>query len=162
MVDIRPIEDADFIPAAESYAKVAAERVWIGGEPPIDVPAVADRWRAGTGAIFVVDAGDRGIVGAAGLDPQGRCGSGLFELGMWLVDGYRNKGLGSQLVTACIEWAKAEGAHKITLQVWPHNEAARALYRKFGFAEEGYLHKHWRRRNGELWDSVIMGLILDD
>jgi hypothetical protein len=25
---------------------------------------------------------------------------------------------------------------KLGLQVWPHNEAARALYRKFGFVEE--------------------------
>jgi hypothetical protein len=30
-----------------------------------------------------------------------------------------------------------QGAHKISLDVWPHNEAARNVYRRFGFAEEG-------------------------
>jgi hypothetical protein len=25
---------------------------------------------------------------------------------------------------------------------------------------EGYLTKQWRRRNGELWGSVLMGLVL--
>jgi RimJ/RimL family protein N-acetyltransferase len=45
--------------------------------------------------------------------------------------------------------------------VWPHNTGARALYNTFGFDEEGYLRKQWRRANGELWDSVIMGLVLE-
>jgi RimJ/RimL family protein N-acetyltransferase len=46
--------------------------------------------------------------------------------------------------------------------VWPHNQSARRLYRSFGFEEEGYLRRHYRRRNGELWDAVIMGLLLFD
>lgn len=27
---------------------------------------------------------------------------------------------------------------------------------------KGYLRKHWRRKSGELWDSVVMGLVLED
>jgi RimJ/RimL family protein N-acetyltransferase len=50
----------------------------------------------------------------------------------------------------------------VALQVWPHNHAARALYRRFGFADEGLLRRHYRRRNGELWDAVVMGLVLDE
>ena len=38
--------------------------------------------------------------------------------------------------------------------------AALALYRKFGFEQEGYLRSHYRRANGELWDAVVMGLLL--
>jgi RimJ/RimL family protein N-acetyltransferase len=45
--------------------------------------------------------------------------------------------------------------------VWPHNEATRALYGKFGFVEEGCLRHHYRRRNGQLWDAIVMGLVLD-
>jgi RimJ/RimL family protein N-acetyltransferase len=100
------------------------------------------------------------VVGAAGLEWMGRCGSGLLNLGMWVIKPWRGRGAGSALVTACIDWAKAQGAHKIALEVWPHNEPARNLYRRFGFEEEGYLRSHWRRRNGELWDSVVMGLLL--
>lgn len=73
----------------------------------------------------------------------------------------RRRGVGSALLTAAIEWARGAGAHKVALQAWPHNEAALALYRKFGFEQEGYLHRHYPRRNGELWDAVVMGLLLD-
>ena len=38
---------------------------------------------------------------------------------------------------------------------------ALALYRKFGFVEEARLRRHYRQRNGQLWDGVGMGLILD-
>ncbi|MEO8323944.1 MAG: hypothetical protein ABI571_07400, partial [Actinomycetota bacterium] len=27
---------------------------------------------------------------------------------------------------------------------------------------KGYLRMHWRRKSGELWDSVVMGLVLED
>jgi RimJ/RimL family protein N-acetyltransferase len=74
---------------------------------------------------------------------------------------YRGRGIGSALLEASIGWARQAGAHKIALEVWPHNEAAIALYEKFGFEREGYLRKHWRRRSGELWDSVVMGLLLE-
>ena len=60
------------------------------------------------------------------------------------------------------EAARDLGAHKVALQVWPHNEAARRLYLRHGFVEEGLLRRHYPRRNGELWDAVIMGLILDE
>lgn len=63
---------------------------------------------------------------------------------------------------AAVGWARESGLHKLVLQVWPHNERARALYRKFGFVEEGYLRRHYRRRNGQLWDAVMMGLVLDE
>ena len=48
----------------------------------------------------------------------------------------------------------------MTLSVFPHNEAAIALYRKFDFVEEGRRRKHIRRANGELWDVIEMGLLL--
>src|SRR5438132_10638636 len=31
----------------------------------------------------------------------------------------------------------------------------------FGFEEEGLLRRQYRRRNGELWDALVMGLLLD-
>jgi RimJ/RimL family protein N-acetyltransferase len=49
----------------------------------------------------------------------------------------------------------------MALQVWPHNAAAIALYERFGFERECYLRRHYRRRSGELWDAIVMGLRLD-
>jgi ribosomal protein S18 acetylase RimI-like enzyme len=48
----------------------------------------------------------------------------------------------------------------MALEVWPDNTAALHLYRRAGFVEEGRKLLHYRRRNGELWDSVLMGLRL--
>lgn len=50
--------------------------------------------------------------------------------------------------------------HKLSLGVFPHNEAAIALYRKFAFVEEGRRVQHIRRSNGERWDLIEMGLLL--
>mgnify|MGYP003442513272 CR=1 FL=1 len=72
----------------------------------------------------------------------------------------RGRGVGSALLAAAIEKARDEGLHKLSLEVFPHNHAAIALYRKFGFVEEGRRIKHYRRASGELWDSMVMGLLL--
>jgi putative acetyltransferase len=75
---------------------------------------------------------------------------------------WRGLGVGGALVRGAIDSARQLGAHKLALQVWPHNDVARRLYLRHGFAEEGLLRRHYPRRNGELWDSVIMGLVLDE
>jgi RimJ/RimL family protein N-acetyltransferase len=153
--------EEDLSTALDIYADVAAEGVWIGAEAPVDRAARMAMWADaflgdGGSVMFLVDPGD-GIAGAAVLHRQGACGSGLYELGMWIGKEHRGRRAGSALVEACIKWAEQQGAHKITLQVWPHNEPARALYRKYGFEEEGYLNRHWRRKSGEIWDSIVMG-----
>jgi ribosomal protein S18 acetylase RimI-like enzyme len=86
---------------------------------------------------------------------------GVADLGMLVAAGWRGRGVGSALLAEGIERARAAGAHKIALQVWPHNRAALALYERFGFRREGLLRRHYRRRSGELWDAVVMGLPLD-
>ena len=79
---------------------------------------------------------------------------------MMVAAAWRGRGVGTALVDAAIDWARERGLHKLTLSVFPHNDAAVALYRKLGFAEEGRREKQVRRRNGELWDLIEMGLLL--
>ncbi len=69
--------------------------------------------------------------------------------------------MGTALVAAAIEWARAYGLHKLALSVFPHNDAAIALYRKFGFVEEGRLVRHVRRADGQFWDLIEMGLLIE-
>ncbi len=45
----------------------------------------------------------------------------------------------------------------VAAQVWPHNSSAIELYHRAGFVEEGRKRRHYRRRNGEIWDAVLMG-----
>jgi RimJ/RimL family protein N-acetyltransferase len=153
-VDVRAMRDEDRLPAAVLFAAVAEERTGIGAEPPVDVERRAARFNL-DGA-FVAVAGDE-IVGLLHVEATG---FGFGELGMLVARDWRGRGVGSALVEAAIGWARDRGLHKLSLSVFAHNEAAIALYRKLGFVEEGRRVKHFRRANGELWDSFEMGLLL--
>ncbi|WP_194837713.1 hypothetical protein [Nocardia sp. XZ_19_369] len=39
-------------------------------------------------------------------------------------------------------------------------DAVRDLYQRAGFNTEGTLRAHFRRRNGELWDAIIVSRLL--
>lgn len=142
---------------------VAGEGRWIGRELPLNRDERAASFEAGVSnserLSLVVTQDDR-MVGSLGLSHNG---IGHAELGMLLASDARGQGLGSALLPEAIAWADAHPVvHKITLQTWPHNTAAVRLYRRHGFQVEGYLHRHWRRRSGELWDAVLMGLLVTD
>ena len=162
-VTIRPIEPADADSYFAVFEAVAAEGKWIGTEVPIS-PERADRIRASAGAstadqfTAVAVADDGKVIGFARAD----CDRGRANLGMAIVDGYRGLGIGRRLLDLCIAWARDTGLHKVDLEVWPHNIAARRLYESAGFAVEGRRRRHWRRSNGQLWDSIEMGLVLDE
>ena len=140
--------------------EVALEGRWIATEAPIDRDKRKASYRDGFDwpdvASFVADA-DGAIVGNAGIHGGAAVPA---SFGMMVASSWRRRGVGTTLLLACIDWARSIDAHKVTLEVWPHNTAAIALYEKHGFVQEGYLVKHYRRSNGELWDSITMGLLL--
>ena len=66
---------------------------------------------------------------------------------------HRGKGVGAKLMEELIRAARARGATRMTLEVRPSNEAAVALYKKFGFKDYGR-RPHYYLDNGE--DAMIM------
>ncbi|MDX6452831.1 MAG: hypothetical protein QOH16_2880 [Gaiellaceae bacterium] len=151
---IRPACDDDRIPLAIVFAAVAEERDGIGTEPPVDVEARAASWTL-DGLLVAVADGE--VIGSIHV---GTSGHGFGEIGMAVAREWRGRGVGSALMEAAIDWARAQGLHKLSLGVFAHNAAGLALYRKYGFVEEGRRVKHYRRQSGELWDSIEMGLLL--
>lgn len=141
---------------AQIFAAVAEERDGIATEPPVDIEERAALFARSAGGSIVAVADDQ-LVGMVHVE-AGQHGTG--ELGMLVVRGWRGRGVGSALVGAAIEWARGQGLHKLCLEVFPHNTAAIALYRKCGFIEEGRRVRQYRRASGELWDSIVMGLEL--
>lgn len=105
--------------------------------------------------MFVADAGDTG--GVVGYLTVAIAPYGVADIGMALRDGWRGAGLGTGLLQAALDWATRAGAHKMALEVWPDNHPAIALYRRAGFVEEGRKRRHYRRADGALWDSILMG-----
>jgi RimJ/RimL family protein N-acetyltransferase len=154
--EVRPAIEPDAREMAELMAAVAEERDGIATEPPVDVDERAALFARRLPGTFVAVADGR-IVGMLHVETS-RFGSG--EFGMLVGRDWRGRGVGSALVQAAIDWARAEGLHKLCLEVFPHNERAIALYRKFGFVEEGRRVKQIRRASGEIWDSIMMGLQL--
>jgi [ribosomal protein S18]-alanine N-acetyltransferase len=49
----------------------------------------------------------------------------------------RRQGVGSALITACMDWAAKAGASRVRLEVRASNRAAHALYRRHGFSAAG-------------------------
>jgi ribosomal protein S18 acetylase RimI-like enzyme len=154
---IRQARPEDGRAMAELLAVVAEERDGVATEPPIDIEERTARYASGADATVVAE-GDGRIVGALHVEVS-RFGFGVVAM---LVDrDWRGRGIGSALMQAAIAWARARGLHKLSLDVFPANTAAIALYRKHGFVEEGRQVKHYRRASGELWDGIVMGLLLD-
>ena len=160
-VTVRPATLADVDAVVAMLVEVAGEGRWIATEAPVDVEQrrrrmVEDVERE-EAIVLVAEVGGQ-VVGELGLY---LARYGVADLGMAVAPGWRGRGIGSALLAEAIDRAGKAGAHKIALQVWPHNTAAIALYERFGFQREGYLTRHYRRRSGELWDAVVMGLRLD-
>jgi RimJ/RimL family protein N-acetyltransferase len=159
---IRPATEAELTAVVDLLAEVAAEDRWIATEVPFDrakrAATMAERLRGPEAASFVAVSGGA-IVGHIGMTVRR---PGLLELGMMVAAGRRGQGIGGALLSAALAWARGTPAYKITLEVFPDNTAARALYRKFGFVEEGLFRRHVRRRNGELRDTIPMSVWLDD
>ena len=135
---------------------MAEEGTGIGAEPPVDVERRAARFAVD--GSFVAVAGDE-LIGRLDVEATSH---GFGEIGMFVARDWRGRGVGSALLESAIEFARERGLHKLSLGVFTHNEAAIALYRKYGFVDEGLRVKHLRRANGELWDVLEMGLLLGE
>ena len=83
----------------------------------------------------------------------------IATIGMAVRPGRRGMGVGSALMREALHWARTMGVEKLALSVYPDNETARALYRKFGFQEEGRLTGHSKKSFG-YQDEIVMGLWL--
>ena len=153
---VRPATVGDARAMAELFAAVAEERDGIASEPPVDLAERTARFAASIGESFVAVGGDR-VIGLIHVEVSRH---GFGEIGMLVDREWRGRGVGWALFQAAIDWARGHGLHKLSLEVFAHNTAAIALYRKCGFVEEGHRVRHYRRASGELWDALVMGLPL--
>ena len=153
---VRPATVGDARGMAELFAAVAEERNGIASEPPVDLAERTARFAASIGESFVAVDGYQ-VIGMIHVEVSRH---GFGEIGMLVDREWRGRGVGSALIQAAIDWARGHGLHKLSLEVFAHNTAAIALYRKCGFVEEGHRVRHYRRASGELWDSLVMGLPL--
>lgn len=82
---------------------------------------------------FVLD--DNGLIlGGAGISPLDHYDGNVCELQkMYFLPKARGKGLGSQMMKVCLDFAKQAGFDHCYLETMPYMNDARKLYRKVGF-----------------------------
>jgi RimJ/RimL family protein N-acetyltransferase len=153
---VRPARAADGRAQAKLFAAVAEEHDGIATEPPVDIDARAAQFARSADTSIVAVAGGR-TIGGIHLEVSR---FGFADVGMHVDREWRGRGVGTALLRAAIELARSQGLHKLCLEVFPHNTAGVTLYAKCGFVEEGRRIQQYRRANGELWDSIVMGLLL--
>lgn len=161
----------------DDAAAVVAYIKAIAGEPGINIPLTPEEFAytpeterefieatlASPYRLMLVAVDDTGaIIGELSLNgsPRKALRHGV-ELGMTVRQDWRGQGVGSALMHRAITWAQTGGVIKrIQLHVYARNAPAIALYRKFGFVEEG------RRRaaiyqDGVYLDDLIMTLLVN-
>ena len=81
-------------------------------------------------------------------------------LGIWLIEAFRSRGLGTALMRTAIAAAFGKGLTRIELTVRQDNIRARQLYEKLGFEVEGLVRRHMRIGD-RYYDSFLMSLLRD-
>jgi L-phenylalanine/L-methionine N-acetyltransferase len=80
----------------------------------------------------------------------------VLGLGMTVAKGWQGRGVGSALMAALIDYTdRWAGVLRIELTVYTDNARAIALYRRFGFVEEGVAHAY-ALRDGVYVDALMM------
>jgi RimJ/RimL family protein N-acetyltransferase len=156
-VVVRPARLEDCAAIARGMRVVVEEGRWLATEPSTPVEELEQRFRASVewGQILFVIEEEGELIGSLGLHPSHTPTEGVLSLGMWILPERRGRGGGRLLMEAAIA-ALPPSVHKVELEVFPDNEAAIALYRAFGFEEEGVRRDHYKREDGSLRSALLM------
>jgi [ribosomal protein S18]-alanine N-acetyltransferase len=137
--------------------EVTDERLWLGTEPGFDRIRKRQRFLEAIGqpekTPFWIARVAGAAVGWLSIFQHPDAGP---TIGMLVRAGYRRRGVGEALIERAFEWAREHRVGRLSLHVFPHNEAARRLYEKTGFREIERYERDVTRATGEVWDSILM------
>jgi diaminopimelate decarboxylase len=160
---VRPARPGDAGSFLEAFRSVAAERRFIQTE---EVSRGARLYRrrfrrsVTEEAAHLVAAASGRVVGSISIrrdtHPVTRH---TASIGMFVTSGWRGRGVGTALMEEAMRWARDMGIERVDLTVYPHNQAAISLYRRFGFVEEGRLVRHSKKSYG-YEDEILMAVWL--
>jgi RimJ/RimL family protein N-acetyltransferase len=162
-IEIRPARPRDAASFLEAYASVAAEKRFIQTERVTRSPRdYRRRFRSSwdeRGAHLLATDGDL-VVGSLSIRRDDHPATWhVATLGMFVVASHRGQRIGTAMLAEALRWAREQRIERVELTVYPHNEAALALYRRFGFVEEGRLVRHAKKSYG-YEDEILMAVWL--
>lgn len=158
-VEIEAMQPTDWPAVASIYcAGIATGDATFDHCPPGDW----DSWSAGKlSRCRLVLRCEGGVRGWAALSTVSSrpCYRGVAEVSLYLADGYRGLGLGTQLLQALVDCAEQRGLWTLQAGVFPENVASIALHRKLGFRVVGIREKIARMDYGRhqgRWRDVVL------
>ena len=157
-IEIVPIGRTHLAGFHAAVDKIAKERRYLA---MLEVPSFTRTRRVvleslKAGAVHVVAVVEGEVIGWCDLRPKtAPTLRHSAVLGMGIVAVYRRRGIGSRMLATTLELAWAHGIRRAELNVRVDNAPAIALYRRFGFVEEGtcrnYIHV-----DGADYDALLM------
>jgi len=81
-------------------------------------------------------------------------------LGIVIKDGFRDAGIGTEMIKTLIEHARAMGLKVLTLAAFAANQRALHVYQKLGFAQVGRIPRKYFKE-GRYIDEVLMAKVLE-
>lgn len=163
-VAVRAATVADVPAIVALHRDVLAERSWfitLPGEAPMGVDArirqLRDFDRLGN-SVFLTAWRDGVLVGF--LTASGGTLARLkhnAKIEVMVDEDARGSGVGRALMANCVAWAEQNPVvHKLALAVFADNARAIALYRAFGFVDEGRRIGEYREPDGTERDDLLM------
>lgn len=160
-VVIAPIANEHIAGFHSALDAIARERIYLGLTEARPLPWAEDFVTANirkNHAQFVALA-DGKVIGWCDILPHDMSGfDHTGALGMGLLPQWRGRGVGRTLLRTTLQKAVNNGLTRIELDVYTSNLKAIALYRKFGFVEEG-LKRNARLLDGVYEDVMLMALL---
>ncbi|GEO86347.1 MULTISPECIES: GNAT family N-acetyltransferase [Alphaproteobacteria] len=137
-----PEDTLDHLPSHDVGRYVDADLIVHGSDPALK-PALAEVVSAikPPSGLFVIEDPAEGPVAVA-LCVQDNDLASIMSLAV--KADHRQRGLGLEILTAALRWARMRGARTAWLQVVADNAPALALYAKLGFVE-AYRYAYWRK-----------------
>ena len=104
---------------------------------------------------FLVAEVDKKAVASSDFQVQGGTDEHIGEMGIVVRNGYRNLGIGTEIMKTLLEQAASYGLKTVTVNAFATNKRAIHVYEKVGFVQTGMIpKKHFRQ--GTYIDEIVM------
>lgn len=158
---LRPARPTDARGLATLFAAVRSEGRWLLTPPsalsqPSEAFFIGEMIRSSDGMTLVAEADGEVIGNVLVSVERNTVSSHVGTLSIVVADGWREVGIGSEMVRAAQNWSAANGLLKLGLAVFPDNERAIAVYERAGFVREGLRRRQYRGEGGVLRDELLM------
>jgi len=157
------LKEEDLPEVVDALNRVIREGIYLAHDEEMVDMELERKWyqdHIKAGMSYLVARVDGEVVGGASIEPRRGKFSHIAVFGIFIKDGFRNIGVGTQLTNALIEIACKRGFEIVELSVFGSNKRAHHVYKKCGFKDVGRIKRGVKILNGKYTNNVIMTLSL--